>query len=288
MTASQSVSICLEFIHDSRAAPVIGKIRAKRLYEFFGVEKHRVICPNKSKGVNAVSTEIKMDVQSFVQDKLFSMQDEKYRLFQCKLMPTVPPDEVIGVRAPALRAFAKELIKTPYADCFTDILPHRYYEENNLHGMIVERQKNFELAVEQLDRFLPYINNWATCDLIRPKVFAKNTNKLIEHIERWIATGDTYTVRFGIEMLMTFYLDDKFRTEYLEIAAQVRSDRYYVNMMTAWFFATALAKQYRAALPFLENRRLDVWTHNKAIQKSCESRRLTEQQKAYLKSLKVR
>lgn len=238
--------------------------------------------------MNAVSTEIKMDVQSFVQDKLFSMQDEKYRLFQCKLMPTVPPDEVIGVRAPALRAFAKELIKTPYADCFTDILPHRYYEENNLHGMIVERQKNFELAVEQLDRFLPYINNWATCDLIRPKVFSKNTNKLIEHIERWIATGDTYTVRFGIEMLMTFYLDDKFRTEYLEIAAQVRSDRYYVNMMTAWFFATALAKQYRAALPFLENRRLDTWTHNKAIQKSCESRRLTEQQKAYLKSLKVR
>lgn len=255
---------------------------------FFGVEKHRVICPNKSIGVNAVSTEIKMDVQSFVQDKLFSMQDEKYRLFQCKLMPTVPPDEVIGVRTPALRAFSKELIKTPYADCFTDILPHRYYEENNLHGMIVERQKNFELAVEQLDRFLPYINNWATCDLIRPKVFSKNTNKLIEHIERWIATGDTYTVRFGIEMLMTFYLDDKFRTEYLEIAAQVRSDRYYVNMMTAWFFATALAKQYRAALPFLENRRLDTWTHNKAIQKSCESRRLTEQQKAYLKSLKVR
>ena len=202
-------------------------------------------------------------------------------------MPTVDPDTVIGVRMPALRKLVKDFAETPEAAEFLKALPHRYYEENNLHGLLISAMRDYDRAVAALDAFLPYVDNWATCDLIRPKVFQKHLPELLEKIQVWLASDHTYTVRFGLEMLMTCYLDDAFRPEYLELAAGVRSGEYYVNMMIAWYFATALAKQYDAALPYLRERRLDPWTHNKAIQKAIESCRVTDEQKAYLRTLKV-
>ena len=202
-------------------------------------------------------------------------------------MPTVDPDTVIGVRMPALRKLVKDFAETPEAAEFLKALPHRYYEENNLHGLLISAMRDYDRAVAALDAFLPYVDNWATCDLIRPKVFQKHLPELLEKIQVWLASDHTYTVRFGLEMLMTCYLDDAFRPEYLELAAGVRSGEYYVNMMIAWYFATALAKQYDAALPYLRERRLDPWTHNKAIQKAIESCRVTGEQKAYLRTLKV-
>ena len=222
-----------------------------------------------------------------VQDSLFTLQDLSYKEFQCGLMPTVNPDTVIGVRMPALRKLVKDFAETPEAAEFLKALPHRYYEENNLHGLLISAMRDYDRAVAALDAFLPYVDNWATCDLIRPKVFQKHLPELLEKIQVWLASDHTYTVRFGLEMLMTCYLDDAFRPEYLELAAGVRSGEYYVNMMIAWYFATALAKQYDAALPYLRERRLDPWIHNKAIQKAIESCRVTGEQKAYLRTLKV-
>ena len=220
-------------------------------------------------------------------DSLLALQDLLYKEFQCGLMPTVDPDTVIGVRMPALRKLAKDFAETPEAAEFLKALPHRYYEENNLHGLLISAMRDYDRAVAALDAFFPYVDNWATCDLIRPKVFQKHLPELLEKIQVWLASDHTYTVRFGLEMLMTCYLDDAFRPEYLELAAGVRSGEYYVNMMIAWYFATALAKQYDAALPYLRERRLDPWTHNKAIQKAIESCRVTGEQKAYLRTLKV-
>ena len=220
-------------------------------------------------------------------DSLFTLQDLSYKEFQCGLMPTVDPDTVIGVRMPALRKLVKDFAETPEAAEFLKALPHRYYEENNLHGLLISAMRDYDRAVAALDAFLPYVDNWATCDLIRPKVFQKHLPELLEKIQVWLASDHTYTVRFGLEMLMTCYLDDAFRPEYLELAAGVRSGEYYVNMMIAWYFATALAKQYDAALPYLRERRLDPWIHNKAIQKAIESCRVTGEQKAYLRTLKV-
>lgn len=223
-----------------------------------------------------------------VRRELFAMQDLEYRDFQCKLLPTVAPDAVIGVRTPALRSFAKAFGKTPEAEVFLTQLPHRYFEENNLHGFLIAAMKDYDACVAALQTFLPYIDNWATCDQISPKVFKKHLPELLEEIRRWIRSEETYTVRFGIGMLMSFYLDEAFSPEYLELAASVHSEEYYVNMMVAWYFATALAKQYDAALPYIEQRRLDVWTHNKAIQKAVESYRITAEQKEYLKTMRVR
>ena len=220
-------------------------------------------------------------------DSLLALQDLSYKEFQCGLMPTVDPDTVIGVRMPALRKLVKDFAETPEAAEFLKALPHRYYEENNLHGLLISAMRDYDRAVAALDAFLPYVDNWATCDLIRPKVFQKHLPELLEKIQVWLASDHTYTVRFGLEMLMTCYLDDAFRPEYLELAAGVRSGEYYVNMMIAWYFATALAKQYDAALPYLRERRLDPWIHNKAIQKAIESYRVTDEQKAYLRTLKV-
>lgn len=219
--------------------------------------------------------------------RLLSMGEEGYRAFQCRLMPTVEPERVIGIRTPALRSFAREFSKTPEAAVFLKTLPHWYYEENNLHAFLIAGMGDYAQAVAALEEFLPYVDNWATCDMMRPKAFKKRLPELLEQIKIWISSDHTYTTRFGIEMLMTFYLDDKFQPEYLELAAGVRSEEYYVNMMTAWFFATALAKQYDAALPYLQQRRLDSWVHNKAIQKAVESYRITEDQKAYLRLLKL-
>lgn len=217
---------------------------------------------------------------------LLAMRDEGYAAFQRRLMPTVAPETVIGVRMPKLRAFAKAFGKTEEAKAFLSALPHAYYEENNLHALLVEGLHDYDETVMALDAFLPYVDNWATCDAMHPKAFARHTAALFPQIEAWIATGCTYTVRFGLGMLMTFYLGDAFDERVLPLAAGVRSEEYYVNMMTAWFFATALAKRYDETLPYLTGNALDAWTHNKAIQKAIESYRITDAQKTYLRTLK--
>lgn len=228
------------------------------------------------------------DIEKKVQDRLWELQDLKYRAFSSKLMPTVDPETVIGVRTPELRKFAKAFAKMPEAEEFLQILPHKYYEENNLHGFLIENMRDYAQVIAALDVFLPYVDNWATCDLMRPKVFQKHLPELRERIPIWMASTHTYTIRFGIEMLMTFYLDEQFQPEYLDWVAAVRSKEYYVNMIVAWYFATALAKQYDDALPYIQQQRLEPWTHNKAIQKSIESYRITDEQKAYLRSLKCK
>lgn len=227
------------------------------------------------------------DIQTkALRDALFALQDINYKAFHEKLIPTVPPETVIGIRTPVLRRFASDYAKTPDAAEFRASLPHAYYEENNLHAFLIEKIRDFDQALAALEAFLPYINNWATCDAFAPKVFAKHTDELLPHIESWIASEKTYTVRYGLGTLMRYYLDEHFKPEYLTLAAGVRSEEYYVNMMIAWFFATALAKQYDAALQILLEHKLDIWTHNKAIQKARESYRITDAQKAYLSTLK--
>ena len=221
-----------------------------------------------------------------VQRELLALQDPAYRAFHSKLMPTVDPESVIGVRTPQLRRFAKTFIKTDAAAEFLKALPHLYYEENNLHGLLIGSIGEFDAVIAELDAFLPYVDNWATCDLMRPKVFSKQKELLIPHVRRWINSKHPYTIRFGIEMLMVHFLDDAFRPEYLDWVAELRSDEYYVNMMIAWFFATSLAKQYDAALPYLQQNRLAVWTHNKTIQKAIESDRIRAEQKSYLRAQK--
>ena len=221
-----------------------------------------------------------------IREELFRLQDSKYREFQSKLIPNVPLDSVIGVRTPALRKYAKELAKREEIGEFLSDVPHRYFDENQLHAFIISQFKDYGRCMAYVCAFLPYVDNWATCDQLSPKVFGKNKGDLLKQIREWIGSGDTYTVRFGIGMLMQYFLDEDFDPEYPELVAQIRSEEYYVNMMKAWYFATALAKQYETVLPFIEERRLDDWTHRKAIQKAVESYRITEEQKKYLKTLK--
>ena len=218
--------------------------------------------------------------------KLFSLQDTAYRDFQVKLIPGMDAEKEIGVRTPELRKLAKELAKREDIREFLNDLPHQYFDENQLHAFILSGEKDFEKCMEDLERFLPYVDNWATCDQMSPKVFRKNRKKLLESINRWIGSEHTYTVRFAIKMLMEHFLDEDFDSIYPEMVATVRSEEYYIRMMIAWYFATALAKRYDAVLPYLKQEKLDVWTHNKAIQKAVESYRITEEQKIYLKSLK--
>lgn len=219
---------------------------------------------------------------------LYGLQDIKYRDFQSKLIPTVDVNTIIGVRTPRLRAYAASLSKSGDAAEFLSELPHKYFDENQLHAFIISRIKDYGECAAEVNRFLPYVDNWATCDQLSPAVFKKNKDKLIDEIYKWLGSGKTYTIRFGLGMLMTHFLDGDFKEEYLETAAKIRSDEYYVNMMTAWYFATALAKQYKYAVPYIEQGRLDAWTHNKAVQKAVESRRITPEQKQYLKSLKIK
>jgi len=221
-----------------------------------------------------------------IREELFRLQDLKYREFQRKLIPTVDPESVIGVRTPELRKLAKRLCGEPETTAFLEDLPHRYFDENQLHAFIISEEKAFERCVEQVDVFLPCIDNWATCDQLSPKVFRKHREELLSHITEWMRSDRTYTIRFGIGMLMQHYLDGDFDPAYPERVARIRSEEYYVNMMIAWYFATALAKQYDAVIPFIEERKLDVWTHNRAIRKARESYRITPEQKAYLKTLK--
>ena len=220
--------------------------------------------------------------------ELFKMRDEGYAQMQTKILPTVPADRIIGVRTPALRAFAKSLSKDEDAGLFLSCLPHSYFDEDQLHAFVISLEKDFDSCIAKVDAFLPFVDNWATCDQLSPKAFKKEPEKLLPYIQTWIKSGATYTVRFAIGMLMQHFLDERFETKYADMVAEIRSEEYYVNMMIAWYFATALAKQYDLILPYLEGNRLDGWTHNKAIQKSVESYRITDEQKAYLKTLKVR
>jgi 3-methyladenine DNA glycosylase AlkD len=206
---------------------------------------------------------------------------------QIKIIPTAEPETVIGVRTPALKAMAKEILNSGEYKGFLEELPHKYFEENQLQAFIISGIKDLNECIGALEKFLPYVDNWATCDQMSPKIFKKHRDLLLTHIKEWIKSEKTYTVRFGVGMLMEHFLDDDFDSLYPEMVAKLRSEEYYVNMMIAWYFATALAKQYESILPFIEEKRLDDWTHNKAIQKSLESRRITEEQKLYLKSLKV-
>lgn len=223
-----------------------------------------------------------------VQTELFALQDIKYREFQAKLMPTIDKERIIGVRTPALRAFAKKFGKTAEAKTFLEVLPHQYYEEMNLHGLLIEQIKDYEECIKEIDRFLPYVDNWATCDLLAVRRVKKQLDVFVKEVYRWVESKHIYTIRFGIGMLMRYYLDEYFQLEYPEKVATILSEEYYVNMMRAWYFATALAKQYDAVLPFIEERRLDVWTHNKTIQKAVESYRIMPEQKAYLRTLKIK
>ncbi len=225
-----------------------------------------------------------------IQAKLFELQDPGYKEFHSKLMPTINPDVIIGVRTPALRKLAKELLKTEpdTVKAFMAELPHTYYEENNLHAFLLEGIKDYTECIKALDIFLPYVDNWATCDCMAPKILGKYPDELLSQIHIWLSSDHTYTVRYAIGLLMRYYLDEQFKTRYLEIVANVQSEEYYINMMRAWYFATALAKQYEATLPWLNENRLDVWTHNKTIQKAVESYRIAKEQKAYLKTLKLK
>ncbi len=221
------------------------------------------------------------------EQELFSKQDIKYREFQAKLMPNIDKSVIIGVRNPDTKKIAKQIIHDNEEDGFVSNLPHKYYEENNVHAYIITNCKEYSKTISMLDNFLPFVDNWATCDIIKPQIFKKNTDKLINEIRRWVSSNKTYTVRFGIGMLMTFYLDDYFDNKYLKIPLSIKTDEYYIKMMIAWFYATALAKQYDDTIKIIENKVLDKWTHNKSIQKAIESYRITDEQKVYLKTLKI-
>lgn len=220
---------------------------------------------------------------------LFELQDEKYRDFHAKLMPNIDFDRIIGVRTPQLRKYAKKMAKESYAEEFLKELPHTYYEENNLHSALLNLlYKDIEELLYKIEEFLPYVDNWATCDMMSPKLFKKNLPLVYEHIKKWLKSDDTYTVRFGIVTLLGFYLDEAFEPEMLKLVADVKSDEYYINMAIAWYFSIALIKQYDHTIPYFTEPKLDVWTHNKALQKAVESRRIDEEMKTYLKSLKIK
>lgn len=221
-----------------------------------------------------------------IRQRLLSLKDEKYRDFTSKLMPTVDKEKIIGVRTPLLRAFAKELIKEGEYSDFLSSLPHKYYEEDNLHGFIIEGIKDFDLCISELKRFIPYIDNWATCDCVRPKVLKKEPDRVYEFILELLKSDKTYTVRYGIGLLMSYYPDEDSSPSHLNLLSRIESDEYYINMMLAWYFATALAKQWESTIPYIEEKVLSQWVHRKTIQKAIESYRITDEQKAYLRTLK--
>ena len=218
--------------------------------------------------------------------ELIKLSDKEYALFSSRITPNVSQNKFLGVRVPVVRTFAKSHFCDVETESFLKELPHTYFDENMLHGLLFEQIKDYDECIKQLDRFLPYVDNWAVCDSCNPKIFKKNKDKLIKDIYRWMKAKDTYTVRFSIGMLMGHYLDEDFKEEYLRKVSKVKSEEYYIKMMVAWFFATALAKQYDATIPYIENKVLDVWTHNKAIQKAIESYRISDSQKKHLRTLK--
>ena len=223
-----------------------------------------------------------------IEKRLFEMQDEKYGEFQAKLMPTVSREKIIGIRTPCLRNFAKEIKEKDEARNFLKKLPHRYYEEDNLHAFLIEYIKDYDECIIRLNEFLPYVDNWATCDCMNPKILKKYPDQLLKQIDIWLDSDKTYTVRYGIKMLMSHYLDENFNVEYLERVALINSEEYYVKMMKAWYFATALAKQYDDAVVYLKEKRLPIWEHNKTIQKATESYRISDKYKTELRKLRIK
>ena len=221
-----------------------------------------------------------------IQNLLFAKQDIKYRDFQAPLFPTIDKEKMIGVRTPELKKLAKELFGGETANKFIETLPHQYFDENQLHAFLISLIKDYQTCLKEVERFHPYIDNWGTCDQLNPKIFAKHKDELIISIKEWLKNKHTYTVRFAIGMLMQHYLDESFKEEYMEMVASIKSEEYYINMMIAWYFATALAKQWDSAIKYIENKKLSPWVHNKTIQKAVESYRVTDEQKTYLKSLK--
>ena len=220
-------------------------------------------------------------------DLLFARQDIKYRDFQAPLFPNIAKEKMIGVRTPDLKKLAKELNGSDIANKFIETLPHHYFDENQLHAFLISLIKDYDTCLKEVDKFLPYIDNWGTCDQLSPKVFSKHKDELIVSIKKWIKSKHTYTVRFAIGILLSLYLDDSFKKEYMELVSNVKSEEYYINMMIAWYFATALAKQYKTAIKYIEDKKLSPWVHNKTIQKAVESYRISDEQKVYLKGLKV-
>jgi 3-methyladenine DNA glycosylase AlkD len=229
-----------------------------------------------------------MAIKKEIRDELKKLADEKYREMQKTIIPTADPDSIIGVRTPELRKMAKALAKRDDIDEFLSDLPHKTFDENQLHAFVLSEMKDYDACMEKLNAFLPYVDNWATCDQMSPKIFKRHKDELLKQIKVWLKSKETYTIRFAIGMLMEHFLDADFDPAYPKMVSKIRSEEYYINMMIAWYFATALAKQYDAVLPFIEQKLLDNWTHNKSIQKSVESYRITSEQKAYLKSLKVK
>ena len=221
-----------------------------------------------------------------IREKLFEYRDPENAAFQAKLTPGIPQETFLGVRVPKLRMIEKQFRNTEESKEFLNTLPHKYYDENILHSVFISNLKDYDQVLDALEVFLPYVDNWAVCDTLRPVVFKKQKVNLLDKIKEWIVSEKTYTCRFGIDMLMTCYLDDDFQEEYLALVAAVHSEEYYVKMMIAWFFATALAKQWDSTIPYIDNRMLDKWVHNKTIQKACESYRITDEQKTYLRTLK--
>ena len=221
-----------------------------------------------------------------IEDKLFELQDTKYRDFQVKLIPNIDSNTIIGVRTPELKKYAKELVKDNNYLEFINDLPHKYFDENQLHAFILSELKDYDECINFVNEFLPYVDNWATCDQLSPKSFKKNKDLLINEVNKWLKSKETYTIRFGIGVLMQHFLDDDFKPEYIEKVSKIKSNEYYVNMMIAWYFQVALTKQYKYAISYIENNRLDVWVHNKAIQKCLESYRISAKDKEYLRKLK--
>lgn len=221
-----------------------------------------------------------------IKERLFEYQDADNAAFQAKLTPGIPREKFLGVRVPKLREIEKEFRKTEESKAFLNSLPHEYYDENILHSIFISNTKDYDAVMNALAEFLPYVDNWAVCDTLRPLVFKKNKLGLMDKIEEWIVSEKTYTCRFGIDMLMTYFLDKDFQPEYLKLPAAVPSEEYYVNMMIAWYYATALAKQWDSTIPYIEDKKLDLWVHNKTIQKACESNRISAEQKEYLRKLK--
>lgn len=226
-------------------------------------------------------------IEDEIKTALFKLQDHKYRLFQAKLIPNINIERVIGVRTPELRKIAREMVKREDIGDFLSELPHKYFDQNQLHAFIICEIKDYHKCVEALCAFLPYIDNWATCDQLSPKIFKKHKDELLVLIKAWLSSNDVYTVRFAIGMLMAYFLDENFDLSYPKMVSEIESNEYYINMMRAWYFATALAKQYDSIIPFIEEKKLDIKTHNKTIQKAVESRRIKTEQKAYLRSLRV-
>ena len=229
-----------------------------------------------------------MNEKTSLQKRLFSLQDKQYAAFQAELTPGIPMESFIGVRVPALRKLAKELTKEKKSEEFLQQLPHKYYDENILHGLLISEVKDYKECIRLTDIFLPFVDNWAVCDIMSPKVFAKHKKELLAKIKTWSKSSHVYTCRFGTEELMFHYLDKYFKAEYLEIPASIKSDEYYLKMAVAWFFATALAKQWDATIPYIEQKSLAPWIHNKTIQKAIESYRITTEQKEYLRTLKIK